>query len=149
MKIDLAYGQIGLNVDLPDSARPTIIRKPSVPVPASPEAVVAKAMASPIGSGTLAEIAQGRKSACILICDITRPVPNGLFLQPMVRTLLAAGIPASAITILVATGLHRPNEGEELSELVGDQWVLDTIKTVNHFAQNDDDHGDTADTGQT
>ena len=142
MKIDLAYGQIGLNVDLPDSARPTIIRKPSVPVPASPEAVVAKAMASPIGSGTLAEIAQGRKSACILICDITRPVPNGLFLQPMVRTLLAAGIPASAITILVATGLHRPNEGEELSELVGDQWVLDTIKTVNHFAQNDDDHID-------
>ena len=38
-----------------------------------------------------------------------------------------AGMPASGITVLVATGLHRPNEGEELAELVGDPWVLDTV----------------------
>jgi nickel-dependent lactate racemase len=142
MKIDLAYGQTGLAVELPESAQATIIRKPPIPIPASPNAVVTAAMDNPIASGTLAEIAKGRKSACILICDITRPVPNGLFLQPMVRTLLAAGIPVDGITILVATGLHRPNEGDELRELVGDQWVLDTIRTVNHFAQNDDDHVD-------
>ncbi|MDP6691981.1 MAG: nickel-dependent lactate racemase, partial [Alphaproteobacteria bacterium] len=60
----------------------------------------------------------------------------------MVRTLMAAGIPPSEITILVATGLHRPNEGAELQELVGDQWVLDNVRTVNHFAQNDADHVD-------
>ena len=35
-----------------------------------------------------------------------------------------AGIPRDAITVLVATGLHRPNEGAELAELVGDPWVL-------------------------
>ncbi len=142
MKIELSYGQSGLTVELPASAQPTIIRKPAIPVPASPEAVVAAAMENPIASPTLGEIAQGKASACILICDITRPVPNGLFLQPMVRTLMAAGIPPSEITILVATGLHRPNEGAELQELVGDQWVLDNVRTVNHFAQNDADHVD-------
>src|SRR5690606_18905914 len=84
-------------------------------------------------------LAQGRKSACILICDITRPVPNHLFLRPMVETLEAAGILRANITILVATGLHRPNEGEELAELVGDPWILANVKVLNHFARNLDD----------
>tara|TARA_B100001964_G_scaffold120331_1_gene133656 strand:+ start:39 stop:1178 length:1140 start_codon:yes stop_codon:yes gene_type:complete len=90
----------------------------------------------------LDELARGCKSACILICDITRPVPNGLFLGPMIRRLLAQGLAAEAITVLVATGLHRPNEGAELEELVGDPWVLETVEVANHFARNDADHVD-------
>ena len=30
--------------------------------------------------------------------------------------------------MLVATGLHRPNEGDELAELVGDPWVLANVR---------------------
>jgi lactate racemase len=44
------------------------------------------------------------------------------------------------ITILVATGLHRPNEGAELADVVGDEWVLKTVSVENHFARNDADH---------
>ena len=89
-----------------------------------------------------APLAGGRTSACILICDITRPVPNALFLRPMIETLRAAGIPFERITVLVATGLHRPNEGEELRELVGDPWVFANVSVINHFACDDDDHVD-------
>ena len=85
---------------------------------------------------TLAELARGRRSACILICDITRPVPNGLFLRPMIETLVASGIPLARISILVATGLHRPNEGKELEELVGDPWVMANVSVANHFADS-------------
>jgi nickel-dependent lactate racemase len=95
-----------------------------------------------VGAPALAELARGRTSACILICDITRPVPNALILAPLVRTLLDSGIAAADITVLVATGLHRPNEGEELRELVGDDWVLETVRVENHFARNDADHVD-------
>ena len=91
-------------------------------------------------SPPLRELARGSRSACILICDITRPVPNGLFLPPLIRTLIEAGMPREGITVLVATGLHRPNEGEELAELVGDPWVLETVRVVNHFATQDEDH---------
>src|SRR4029077_20476635 len=80
------------------------------------------------------------RSACILICDITRPVADGLFLGPLVRTLLDAGVPRAGITVLVATGLHRPNEGAELAELVGDPWVLDAVTVANHDATVDRDH---------
>jgi len=60
----------------------------------------------------------------------------------MIRTLLAGGIPADAITVLVATGLHRPNESAELAELVGDPWVLETVSVENHFARDDAAHVD-------
>jgi nickel-dependent lactate racemase len=60
----------------------------------------------------------------------------------MIEDLIAAGIPAARIDVLVATGLHRPNEGAELAELVGDSWVLDTVRVANHFARNDADHVD-------
>jgi nickel-dependent lactate racemase len=44
--------------------------------------------------------------------------------------------------VIVATGLHRPNEGKELQELIGDPWVLENVRVVNHVARNDDEHVD-------
>jgi len=142
MRIDLNYGKDGLAIDLPDDLDVHVIRKPAMPVLPDPEDAIREALANPIAAPALPDLAKGKKTACILICDITRPVPNGLFLRPLIETLLEAGIPASGITVLVATGLHRPNEGEELSELVGDAWVLDKVTVANHFARDDDAHID-------
>src|SRR5438876_11523111 len=119
MRIHLDYGKTGLDVDLPDDriVGPLAIR-PAVPL-ADPEAAIARVLARPTGSRPLAEIARGRKNACILVCDITRPVPNRLILPPLLRILEQEGVARKDILILVATGLHRPNEGKELEELVG------------------------------
>ncbi|MEO8627225.1 MAG: nickel-dependent lactate racemase [Betaproteobacteria bacterium] len=140
MRIELNYGRGTLPLDLPDSMAVTVVRKPTMPILTDAPASVAKALELPVGSDTLANEARGARSACILICDITRPVPNGLLLPPLVRTLITSGIPAANICVLVATGLHRPNEGAELAELVGDPWVLETVPVHNHFARNDADH---------
>jgi nickel-dependent lactate racemase len=142
MKIELRYGRGAVPLTLPPGTQGTIIRKrPSRPLP-DPHAAIEHAFDAPVGGLPLDQLAHGKKSACILICDVTRPVPNHLFLQPLIRRLLRAGIAAEAITVLVATGLHRPNEGEELARLVGDPWVLDTVRVVNHFARDDADHVD-------
>ena len=53
-----------------------------VPPLDDPEAAVAEALESPIGTPPLRELARGRKNACILVCDITRPVPNRTILEP-------------------------------------------------------------------
>ncbi len=111
-----------------------------MPILADPAGAVFKALAKPVDCGPLSREAAGRRTACILICDITRPVPNSVILPPLIRELIQAGIEPSAITVLVATGLHRPNEGEELRELVGNDWVLETVNIVNHFARDDADH---------
>jgi nickel-dependent lactate racemase len=71
---------------------------------------------------------------------VTRPVPNGLILRPLITRLLDAGVRRSSITVLVATGLHRPNEGPELAGVIGDPWVFEHATVVNHVARRDDDH---------
>jgi len=142
MRVELNYGKAGLAVELSDDLDVTVIRKPAMPLLPDPKGAVRAALASPVGIPPLAELARGKSSACILICDITRPVPNGLFLQILIRELMDAGLAAKRITVLVATGLHRPNEGAELEELVGDPWVLDTVPVVNHFARDDAAHVD-------
>ena len=141
-RVHLRYGQTGLDVRLPAGAQPTLIGKHKLPKLADPHAAVRAALETPIDARPLAEIARGRSSACILICDITRPVPNRLILRPMIEQLIAAGVPKHRITVLVATGLHRPNEGDELAEVVGDPWVFATVKVENHFARDDAAHVD-------
>ena len=144
MNVNLLYGRGELAVRLPEGCKPTVVEKPPMPVVAHPAAAVAAAL----DDGRLASAAAGARSACILICDITRPVPNGLFLRPVVERLEGAGVPRDAITVLVATGLHRPNLGDELAEVVGDPWVLEHVRVVNHDARNDTDHVDLGRTGR-
>ncbi|MCW6507111.1 nickel-dependent lactate racemase [Lichenifustis flavocetrariae] len=141
--VAIAYGRGHLPLRLPAGARITTIRKRALPkLPDAAAALDAALRTKPFGSPPLSQLAAGKRSACILICDITRPVPNRLFLRPMIETMVTAGIPIDRITVLVATGLHRPNLGEELAELVGDPWVLAEVRVENHDARNEDDHVD-------
>jgi nickel-dependent lactate racemase len=136
------FGKGSLPVALPEGIRVRVVRKPAMPVLENPERAVEQALASPVQALPLKEAARNASSACIAICDITRPVPNGLLLPPLVRQLLEAGIPRERICLLVATGLHRPNLGAELRELVGSDWVLETVRVENHDARDEAGHAD-------
>ena len=142
MIVELPYGRDALPVRFPADCDITVVRKPTMPVLGDPGNAVAAALVEPVAAAPLRKLAEGCGSACILVCDITRPVPNGLFLRPMIADLLAAGIPRSEIVVLVATGLHRPNEGAELARVIGDDWVLCNVRVENHFARNDGAHVD-------
>jgi len=140
MKVDLLYGRAGLTVDLPHEARVTVIRKhPMIPL-ADPLAEVKKAIETPVQSDPLAKLGRGKKNVCILICDVTRPVPNETILPPLLDALCAAGIAKENILILVATGLHRPNEGKELQEIIGSDEIYNSMRVENHFARDPKAH---------
>ena len=138
----LLYGRGSLKLRLPPTADVTVVRKGSLAKLPDPAAAIRDALANPVAAPSLRDLAKGRSSACILICDITRPVPNWLFLRPMIESLIDGGVPREAISVLVATGLHRPNLGDELGELVGDPWVLDNIRVENHDARDEARHVD-------
>ena len=142
MQVDINYAKGNLTLDLDDRYDVTVIAKNPMPVLADPKAAIIEAINNPVGGGVLDDLAGPGKTACILICDITRPVPNGLFLPILIKRLMDQGVTASDITVLVATGLHRPNEGAELDELVGSEWVMKTVNVVNHFARDDAAHTD-------
>jgi hypothetical protein len=79
-------------------------------------------------------LVRGKRSACILICDITRPVPNHLFLRPLIEGLIGRwACRASELPCWWPQACTGPNEGAELAEVVGDPWVFDTVRVENHF----------------
>ena len=134
MRVRLEYGRTGLDVDIPDdlNAR-TLAYKNAEPL-ADPDKVVRDLIAQPIGTVPLSKLAKNRRDACILICDITRPVPNEMILQPMLETIEASGMARDKILILIATGLHRPSTNAELVEMVG-QYIVDNYRIENHDGQ--------------
>jgi nickel-dependent lactate racemase len=134
VRITLDYGKTGLEVELPEDrvVGPLAVR-PALALP-DPSAVVNQALTHPIGTPPLAELARGRKNACILVCDITRPVPNRVILPPLLRILEQQGIARRDILILIATGLHRGNEGAELAEMLGPEIVAN-YRVENHHGK--------------
>jgi len=74
MRIVMSYGREGLPLEMPELSDVTVIRKPPMPVLEDPWAAVRLALKSPVGSEPLSELARGKRTACILVCDITRPV---------------------------------------------------------------------------
>jgi nickel-dependent lactate racemase len=141
MRVRLDYGKTGLEAELPEERVIGVLGlTPAAPLP-DPNRAVEEALGEPIGTQALATLARGRRDACIVVCDITRPVPNKILLPPILRTLEGAGIPRDRITLLVATGTHRPNLGAELDMLLGAE-IASRYRVVNHESRNPGTHCD-------
>jgi nickel-dependent lactate racemase len=98
------------------------------------QASIEAALDAPIGCAPLAQLAAGKKTAAISVCDITRPAPNRITLPPVLERLHRAGIPADGVTILVATGLHRGATAEEIDIIVGPE-IAAKYRIVSHDAK--------------
>jgi nickel-dependent lactate racemase len=139
MRVRLEYGRTGLDVELPGDRVTRVLRHKKAAPLADPRHELQQLLDQPNGSSPLCTLAEGRQSACIVVCDVTRPVPNELMLRPILQTLEAAGMSRDGITILIATGLHRPNEGDELVEMFGDE-IVENYRIENHFGREQQQH---------
>ena len=142
MDVDTRYGRGQLTVRFPDELELLPVRKRPMPRLKDPVLQLREAFRSSSSCRPLRQLARTRRTACILICDITRPVPDGVLLPPLIEELVAGGIAKENILILVATGLHRPNEGDELLEVVGSDTILRSVPVANHFACDREAHVD-------
>jgi lactate racemase len=139
MQISLAFGKTGLTVDLPERFRYRVLEaRAATPLP-DWRSALESALDGPIGAAPLAELARGKRTAAISICDITRPAPNRLTLPLVLRRLEQAGIPREVITILIATGLHRAATASEIREICGEE-IAAAYRVVNHDAREFSSH---------
>ncbi|MCX7969607.1 MAG: nickel-dependent lactate racemase [Armatimonadetes bacterium] len=141
MRVDVRYGKRHLEVEVPDENLMAVCRLKPVPPLDDPKSAVESALDNPIGTQPLRELAKGKESACVVVCDKTRPVPNSLILPPLLRRLEEAGIKREKITVLIATGTHRPNLGDELVEMLG-EFVVDNYRIENHISTDIESHAD-------
>jgi len=139
VKVLLKYSAEGIPVEIGETAGFVGVLEPSEPVPIQdPAAAIAETLSLPIESPPLADVALNRKNACILISDITRPCPNHILLPPILKVLERAGIPRSAVTILIATGIHRPSTEDERIRLVG-RDIVSSYRIVDHLSKRIED----------
>lgn len=139
MRLTLDYGRTGLDVELPDDRLIGPLEIRDVEPLDDPEAAIIAGLEAPIGTPPLREVARGRTTACILICDITRPVPNEAILRPTLRILDEAGLKREDILILVATGLHRPSTEAERVEMLGPEIARD-YRVEDHHGTELEEH---------
>ena len=146
MKISLAFDKTGAEIELPERRSISVLRSRFADALDDPRRAVQAGLQNPIGCAPLEELAGGKRSAAISICDITRPAPNRIVLPPVIAALERAGIPASQISILIATGLHREATEAELNEIVGPE-ILARHPVHSHRAKREDEQsfvGETA-----
>jgi lactate racemase len=135
MQIDLAFGTTGIKANLPSGFRYRVLEARSAQPLADWRSALDFALDQPIGAPPLIELAHGKRSAAISVCDITRPAPNPKTLPPVLRRLEQAGIARENITILIATGLHRAATDAEIREICGPE-IASAYRVVNHDARN-------------
>ena len=128
LKLTLDYGRAGLAIDIPDVYNARVLDVEEADAVSDPITAVTASLDNPINCPPLAEVVEGKRSACIVVSDKTRPVPNRLHLPPILDVLRAGNIKA---TILIACGMHSPTIGEELRELLGDD-VIASCDIINH-----------------
>lgn len=103
---------------------------------AAQEEIVRSALENPIGSVRLCEKAKGRKKILVITSDHTRPVPSRITM-PLLLEEIRSGNDQAEITILIATGMHRPTTEAELRGKLGDA-IVDAERIVVHKAETDE-----------
>lgn len=129
--VDIPVGEQMLCVEVPNLIG--VVTPPHLPGVPDPATEIRRAMQNPIGSPPLYELAQGKRSAAIVINDITRPYPGGLMVLEIARELGRAGLTDGQIFLVVAYGNHRTNTREELIAAYGKE-VVDRFRIVHHYA---------------
>ncbi|MCI6731591.1 MAG: nickel-dependent lactate racemase [Lachnospiraceae bacterium] len=139
MIIQLPYSTKGMNLELAEDLDVEILESAiaSMPKPEKTEdELVLEAMANPIGSPKLSELAVGKEKVVIICSDHTRPVPSKHIIPFMLKEI-REGNPDADITLLIATGFHRATTRDELVNKFG-ETIVDNEKIVVHDSQDMD-----------
>jgi lactate racemase len=119
MSKTFAFGKSGIEVSIPGEYDCTVIESRNVPALVDTNSALQQALDHPLASASVCDLARGKKTVAIVVCDITRPAPNSLTLPPLLDRLHRSGISREGITILIATGLHRAATPAEVDQIVG------------------------------
>ena len=135
----LKYGKEEVQLPLSDKNILQVLNLKEQEVLSNPEEKLKNLLKNPIGSSSLKELILQKRSQKILIIvnDITRPTPYKIILPPLLNELDEVGVNKEDIKFIIATGIHRDNYKEELSNIFGED-IISTYKFINHNADSPD-----------
>ena len=98
---------------------------------------IEQAFAEPIGTPRISELANGKKSATIIVDDLSRPTPASRIIPYILRELTSAGVPKSEIRFVAGVGAHRPLTDEDIVKKVGADIAAAYEVTNHNFMSGD------------
>jgi nickel-dependent lactate racemase len=132
-RVHLAYGEDGLDVQLPDGA--VVLEPAAAPALADPARVVADALDAPLGTRPLRDLVTADDRVAIVVSDVTRPVPNAVLLPAMLSVIAKAGVPRENVTIIIGTGMHRASTADERERILGRE-IAGAYEVIDHDARD-------------
>ena len=105
--------------------------------PALSDAQIEQAFAEPIGTSRISELAKDKRSAAIIVDDLSRPTPAATVVPFLLRELASAGVPKSEIRFVVGGGSHRPLTDEEVAKKIGADVAAEHEATSHDFMSGD------------
>ncbi|MCB2357632.1 nickel-dependent lactate racemase [Clostridium estertheticum] len=135
-KLKIPYSKRFLEIEIPDKNLVAILESKAhdYKVESTQEDIVNNALDNPIGSVKLEELVKGKKNLVLITSDHTRPVPSKVTLPILLRRIRSAN-PKIDITILIATGFHRPTTRDEMINKFG-QEIVDNEVIINHVSED-------------
>jgi nickel-dependent lactate racemase len=132
MRIDLAYGNGKLSIDLPQD-QVTVIEPKFTQGLHDEKSAVLGALDHPIHAPSLIESIRPEDKLCILFTDLTRATPNERIIPWILEYL--GDHPRENITLLNQLGTHRPNTKAELEQMLTPEVVRD-YRVLNHDCED-------------
>jgi nickel-dependent lactate racemase len=129
------FGKTEVEFSLPPGMLGTLVTSRKAEPIADIEKAVQQALAHPIDSPPLNELARPGQTVCILFTDITRSSPDRVLVSALLAELERGGIRPEDITLLCATGMHRPSTAEEKAFKLGKR-VAESYQVLDHEPTN-------------
>ena len=138
MKTEIPYHKTKIPVEIPDEnfVCSLVSDSENFKMNGTEQEIVEAALDNPIGSKSLEELVRGKQRMVIISGDHTRPVPSRITMPIILRRIRQAN-PDIKITILIATGFHRPTTKQELIDRYGKEIVAKENIVV-HRSHNDE-----------
>ena len=135
MAYQVPFSRIHLEFELPPTMRGTVVASKRAELLPDVEGAIAEALARPINSPPLVELAHPGDRVCIVFTDVTRASPDHLLVPALLRQLEAAGVRDEDVTLLCGIGMHRPSTPEEKAAKLGAE-VVARYRVIDNEPQN-------------
>jgi nickel-dependent lactate racemase len=115
--------------------RATFVGSKPIPPVKNEQAAIAEALARPVGTPPLSQIARPDTRVCIVFTDVTRACPDDLLVPPLLSELKASQVRDKDITLLCGTGMHRPSTKSEKIAKLGTE-IVSRYRVIDNDPQN-------------
>jgi len=129
MRVKIPFRKEKVELNIPERNILDIISGENISPGLNEDKIIIQALENPVKSRKLSEMTRGRKSACIIASDITRPCPSYKFLPWLVEELNKGDIENKNIKVVLGIGIHRKHTKDEKKKLMGD-YIYDSIEII-------------------